>query len=225
MNYALVVAAGKGTRVKGYNVPKQFIKINNIPLIIYTLKKFQNNKNIDGIFLVTSKDDLKEMISICANYEISKLIALTKGGNSRQQSVLNGLLKLKEYGVKDNDVVLIHDGARANISDEIIDNNIEASKVYKAIITATRSVNSLVKGNSFVNEYVNRKAYYEVQTPQTFNFALILKAHLKFKGERKNTDDGMLIKKMHRKVKIVNGSSLNFKITYNEDIELFKKLI
>lgn len=225
MNIALIVASGKGTRLHENSIPKQFIKVNDKPLVCYTIEAFQEHKDIDKIVIVTSKEYKKEMESICDAYNFFKVAIVVEGGSSRQESVLNGLKALKKLNVQDDDIVLIHDGVRALISQEIISNNILGCQNYNAVSTAIPATDTIVKtkGKEVFEDTLNREELIQVQTPQSFKFKIIYDAHLNC--VRSFTDDASLVKNCNQDIHIVKGSFLNFKITYKEDLELFKKII
>lgn len=223
MNIALIMAAGKGTRINS-SIPKQFLLINDKPLICYTLDIFQNHSSIDEIVIVTKEEYVLTMEDLCKKYIYSKVKLIIKGGSSRQESVYLGLKSLKQIQIKDEDIILIHDAARALVSEKIIAQNIEGCKKFSAVTTALRISDTVVKSkdSTYIDTYLNRDELFEVQTPQTFKYYLILKAHESFKNQV--TDDSSLVQKIHP-ISIIDGSRMNFKITYLEDIELFKKLL
>ncbi len=227
MNIALILAAGKGTRVKSSRIPKQFMLINKKPLIAYTLESFQNQPEIDKILLVTNKEYLLTMQEICCKYKIDKLCGIIKGGSTRKESVYNGLMYLKSNKTQDEDIILIHDGARALVSNDIIKDNINSCLKYNAVTTVIPSQDTIIsscKGDT-LDATLNREELYQVQTPQTFKFELILKAHENALNLKQNiTDDTKLVKLLNKDVHLVLGSTLNFKITTDEDVKIFEFL-
>lgn len=228
MNIGLIVAAGKGTRIKSINIPKQFISINKKPLIVYTLETFQQHNLIDKIIIVTNSEYLNEMQDICDKYSLSKVCYIVQGGNTRKESVFNGLLKLKELGVNKDDIVLIHDGARALVSDDIITNNIEECIKNNACTTAIKLTDTAIKSldKKTIETYLNRDEIFLIQTPQTFKFDLILKAHEnELVDNNLITDDTSLVLNLNHNVSLVEGSRMNFKVTTDDDLEFFKKIV
>ena len=143
----------------------------------------------------------------------------------RQESVFNGLKEIKSFAT-DNDIVLIHDAARPLISKEIISNNIEACLKHDAVTTALLSKDTVIHSinQQSINDVPNRKELYQSQTPQTFRLSLILKAHEENK-KSDATDDAQLVLSLGKNVFIVEGSSLNFKVTTDEDLTMLKALI
>lgn len=221
MNIGLILASGKGTRMNS-SLPKQFIKINNKPLLIYTLERFERNSDIERIVLVVDKDYFSSVKKMIAEYHITKITDIVFGGITRKESVYNGLCALKKLNVKNNDIILIHDSARALVSDKIITDNINACKEFEAVSTAYKCIDTIIENREEQTyKVLNRDNLYQIQTPQTFKFELIMKAH-ELNIDKNASDDAQLMNSIGKKVHLVNGSKKNFKITYQEDIELFK---
>lgn len=217
-NYALIVAGGKGKRV-GRDISKQFICINNKPIIWYTIKAFENCEHIDGIVVVISKDDMEYFNeNVLEAYDFKKILAVVEGGVERQDSVYNGLLMMK-----DCDIVLIHDGARPFVSEKIINEGIEYAKLYGAAACGVMPKDTIKVKNSngFSKETLQRDALFAVQTPQCFEYNSIKKAHEFIKKEKLMvTDDTMVIEKLGKTVYLYEGSYTNIKVTTPEDIEI-----
>lgn len=226
---AIVLSAGKGKRMNS-NIPKQYMLINNKPILFYSLKVFQENKNIDDIILVSGKEDViycKE--EIVEKYNFTKVKNIIEGGKERYNSVYNALMY-----IENTNYVFIHDGARPFINDDIINRAIEKVKLYKACIVGVPSKDTIkiVDDNKTIINTPNRKNTWIIQTPQCFEFNLIKKAYNIFMKKEDNTitDDAMVLEKTlnYNNIKIVNGDYKNIKITTPEDIslaELFLKLV
>ena len=221
MNIALILASGSGTRMVGLKTPKQFCLVNNKPLFLYSVEAFDKNLSIDAIVIVTQGNFVNKVQNICDENALFKVRLITEGGNTRQESVYKGLKAIKEFAQAD-DIVLIHDSARPLISQDIIDNNIVGCEKYGAVETAVKTNDTILKAGES-NEVLDRSNLYQVQTPQTFRYSIILKAHeeaLK-KGITNATDDAQLVEG----VQIVNGESTNFKITTIQDLKLFEAML
>lgn len=221
MNIALILASGSGTRMVGLKAPKQFCLVNSKPLFLYSVEAFDKNLSIDAIVIVTQANFVNKVQSICDENALFKVRLITEGGNTRQESVHKGLKAIKEFAQAD-DIVLIHDSARPLISQDIIDNNIVGCEKYGAVETAVKTNDTILKAGES-NEVLDRSNLYQVQTPQTFRYSIILKAHeeaLK-KGITNATDDAQLVEG----VQIVNGESTNFKITTIQDLKLFEAML
>ncbi|MCC5910785.1 MAG: 2-C-methyl-D-erythritol 4-phosphate cytidylyltransferase [Clostridiaceae bacterium] len=214
---AIIVAAGKGKRMgKGFN--KQYILLKDKPILAYTINVFERSKYVDEIILVVGIDEIdyveKEIIK---KYDFQKEIKIVAGGKERQDSVYEGLKVVRD----DCSMVLIHDGARPFLKEEIICRSIEGVKETGAVIVAVQ-VKDTIKVVNHQGEVVNtpeRNGLWAVQTPQTFNCSLLKNAH---EAVRKKgmvvTDDAMMVEALGHKVKVVEGSYDNIKITTPEDL-------
>lgn len=201
----IITAGGSSTR---FGENKLLYPLDNKPLILNTIEKFIN---------------IADEIVISASSEIEKIVAkkypkikFAQGGNCRQQSVLNALEKL-EY----KDYVLIHDGARPFITEEIIKKTIKEVKEKKAVVVGIKAIDT-VKIYNKKNEIIStpdRNTLFYAQTPQAFEYDLIYKAHKKFEKELENfTDDSSLLEKLNYKVYFIEGNYSNKKITVKEDL-------
>lgn len=227
MNIAIILAGGSGTRM-GSDTPKQFIDIYGKPLIIHTIEAFNRNKSIDYIAVICKKEFQDDFKIWVRQYGISKVKWIVDGGNSRQESVFKGIEALKDF-CKDDDILIIHDSARPLISQRIITENIEFTKKYKAVNTVIPSTDTIIKSlnGEEIEEVPKRKELYLVQTPQSFQYQLIRRAHKEaLKNDIKEvTDDCQLVLNLGHKVHLVKGDRLNFKITTFEDLLILKSLI
>lgn len=222
MNSVIILAGGKGKRM-GTDISKQFIKLKNKPILYYTLKKFIDNKNIDNIVLVLPSDEIeycKKEVLEKYNLKVDKIVV---GGAERQDSVYNGLM-----AIDDSEIVLIHDGARAFLSDEIINDGIKYAKEHGAAAPGVTPKDTIkIKGNdNFSESTPDRDKLIAIQTPQVFKRDLILSCHQKIKEHGESvTDDTMVVEKYGHKVYLYNGDYSNIKITTPEDLILGEKLI
>ena len=175
MNFALILAAGSGSRMGNSDRPKQFLPIYGKPLMVHTIEAFEMHDEIDGVVIVTNESYIDQVKVWCKQYDLSKVKAVVAGGNSRQISVYNGLIALKEIA-NDSDIVLIHDAARPLISSKIISSNIEACKKYDAVDTVIKATDTIIvsKDNETLSSIPNRSELYQGQTPQSFKLCLIL---------------------------------------------------
>ena len=229
MNIALICAAGNGTRMGSTSREKQFLLVNEKPLFIYAVEQFEKNPHIDAIVIITNVQYLDEVNDLCNKYQINKLRDVVEGGSTRQESVFNGLSALKEYGVNNEDIVLIHDAARPLVSQRIIDDSINECQKSGAVDTVIEATDSLIKSvdGKAIDETLNRNEIYMSQTPQTFKFGIIYNAHLRATTDKPEnvTDDIRLVKLYGNKVSMVKGEKSNFKITTPEDLDLFEKYV
>ena len=219
---AIIPAGGKGFR-SGFSTPKQYLKVNGKEIIVYTLQTFQKNKLINKILIAAEPEYFSLLLKLVRKYELNKVKLIVEGGSTRQQSVFNAVLA-SEAG--DNDLLIVHDAARALLPSDVLTNAILTAKKSGNALVCIKAKDTLIKGKKSVDEYLNREEVYYVQTPQIFKYKDLYKALIK--AEKENfigTDESMLVKKIGKKVNIVEGSVFNFKITTKEDVELFKKLV
>ncbi|HHV30594.1 2-C-methyl-D-erythritol 4-phosphate cytidylyltransferase [Acetivibrio mesophilus] len=221
---AVVVAAGKGTRMN-MDINKQYIKVCGIPLLARTLKVFEDCSLIDEVVLVVSNSDMfycKQ--NVVEAYELKKVKMLVAGGEQRQDSVYNGLIQVNN----ESDIIIIHDGARPFINDEIIENCIEAAQEYGASTVAVPVKDTIKSADSggFVKETLERSTLWAIQTPQAFLKDVIIKAHEKAADDGfYGTDDTVLAERMGIRTKLVMGSYNNIKITTREDLTFAEAVI
>lgn len=221
-NVAVILAGGKGKRMNA-PVSKQFIEIEDKPVIYYTLKKFENCDDIDEIVLVLPKDEVDyfvENIQSKYNFKISKIVI---GGKERSDSVYNALSELE-----DTDIVLIHDGARAFVSEKIIKDGIKNAKKFGAAAPGVtpKDTIKMKDNNSFSKETPVRETLVAVQTPQCFKFSMIKECHRKVREENIIvTDDTMVVERYGNKVYLYEGDYRNIKLTTEEDLILAREFI
>lgn len=229
MNYALVIAGGAGNRM-GQDIPKQFIHVDNCPIIIHTLKCFENHPDIDGIAVVCLNGWETVLQSYANQFNVSKLKWILPGGKTGFESIHNGLIGLKDAGVKDEDLVLIHDGVRPLLSQEIISSNIAICKSYGYAITGIQCREAiLLSEDGFKSEKsIPRDMLIRTQTPQTFRMKNIWEAHeeaIKVGNINSVASCTLIAELGGRTMHIVPGSEKNIKVTTTEDIEILKALM
>ena len=228
-NFVIIVAAGKGVRM-GSPKKKQFLCIDEIPILTHTVRAFDKCEDTHEIILVVPKED----IDYCQKYiidpfKLKKTIRLITGGKTRQDSVFNGL-KLVHDMVESakQTIVMIHDGVRPFIDDNIIKNCIKKAVKYGACIPVVQITDTIkqISSDSCVKKTLSRESIYCAQTPQTFKLGLILDAfEHAIKTDFSGTDDASLIEHFKHDVYIVKGSKHNIKITTPEDLILGKYLL
>jgi len=224
---AIIPAGGKGLRIgitrNGSAVPKQYLKTKGKELIAFTLQTFQKNRDIDRIIVAAEPDYFNILIRLRNKYKLTKLKLIVEGGATRQDSVYNALLSSQ---AEPDDLIVVHDAARALLPQEVLTNAIMTAKKKGNALVCIKAKDTLIKGDSSVKEYLNRDEVYYVQTPQIFKHKDLLKAMNKaFRENFVGTDESMLVKRIGRKVNIVEGSVFNFKVTTKEDVELFREII
>lgn len=223
MNSVVIVSAGRGSRMKA-DINKQFLKIRGKEVIAYTIDKFYNNKNIEEIIIVVREDEKEFFKANIIDKYGYKNIKIAFGGQERQDSVYNGLKVLD----KNCEIVLIHDGARPFVTDEIIEKSIKCAKKYNCAIVGVpvKDTIKIVNENNDVCDTPNRNTLWSIQTPQVFDYSLIMNAHEKAKAdEYYGTDDSMLMEYLGYNVKVVEGSYNNIKITTPEDLKIAEEIL
>ena len=219
---AIIPAGGKGTR-SGSATPKQYLKFDGKELIAYPLQTFQKCRLINEIIIAADQNYFPTLEKIVKKYKLTKVSKIVKGGKERQGSVFNAL---NSISLKDNDLVAVHDAARALLPLPVLKNAILNAKENGNALVCIPAKDTLVKGKSKVETYVDRKNIFYVQTPQIFKFETLKRAMLKAKKDKfLGTDESMLVSRIGEKINIVEGASINFKITTKEDIEIAKKLL
>jgi 2-C-methyl-D-erythritol 4-phosphate cytidylyltransferase len=214
-NFVLIVGGGIGTRM-GEGIPKQFILLDNKPILFHTIDKFSA---LADIALVLPPDHFSYWDSLCENYNFQKKVTLIAGGNSRFDSVYQGLCSFAEDGI-----VAIHDAVRPLVSAKLI------SELFKQAYKVGNAVpcipirDSLRKLNGLNNTAVNRSEYTIIQTPQCFAISEIKKAYEIVQG-KDYTDDASIFESAGGKIHLIEGEACNIKITYKEDLFIAKALI
>ncbi len=214
---AILLAAGSGKRMNS-TVHKQYMMLAEKPMLYYALKAFDESAVTD-IVLVTGVGEITYCKQeIVDRYRIHKVRAIVEGGRERYHSVYAGL---KAAG--DSDYVLIHDGARPLVTEDIIARSIETAKAYGACVVGmpVKDTIKVVGTDGFAKETPERKKLWQVQTPQSFSYPLILEAYEKVValGDDTVTDDAMVLERITgQQVRVIEGSYRNIKITTPEDL-------
>lgn len=227
-NYALILAGGYGSRM-GEEVPKQFLFLENQPIIIYTLLAFQRHPDIQGIGVVCLNGWESVLNSYARQHDISKLKWVFPGGKDGQESIHNGIFGLKESGCSDEDLVLVHDAVRPMVSQTIISLNIAICHRYGYAITGIPCREAILASEDGFSATISipRDKLIRTQTPQTFRLGDLLHAHeeARIKGLFHSVSSCTLLAELGGyEMHIVPGSEKNIKITTPEDMEILKAL-
>ncbi|MBC8183097.1 2-C-methyl-D-erythritol 4-phosphate cytidylyltransferase [candidate division KSB1 bacterium] len=215
---AIIAAGGRGVRMAA-SINKQFLEINNKPIIAYTIEKFNQSSLIDDIVIVVPEEWIEFVSeSIVSKYNFSKVSKIVKGGETRQKSIFAGLKELEENVTH----VVIHDAVRPLINRQILENVINKGKEVGAAIVAVRAQDTVKRVNeNKIESTLNREIIWLAQTPQVFQKDIILKAYQKAaKDNISATDDSALVERMGVTVEVVEGSYSNIKITNPADLGL-----
>lgn len=224
LKVAIIPAAGKGRRMQSER-NKQFLILNQRPLLSYTIDVFQKCDKVDRIIVVVNENEIdfcRE--SIVEKYQFDKVSSVIAGGNERQDSVMNGLREIPP----ETTTVIIHDGARPFVTLRIIENAIEALNGYSGVIVGVPLKDTIKRVNekNEVLETLDRDTLISVQTPQVFPPEELMKAYQRARMDGfHGTDDALLVERIGGQIKVVNGSYENIKITTPEDIILAEAIL
>lgn len=221
----LIVAGGKSIRFGG-EVPKQFRSIAGRPMLSWSIDSFERAGSIDDIVVVVAEEFMLHTTQkVIDPYNFEKIRKVVIGGESRRESVLNGLKALPGT----TNFVAIHDGARPLIDPGDIDRVVSVGVEAKAAILAAKASDTIKRvRDSFIISTLDRDVLYQAQTPQVFQHDLILQAHLEFDdqdGDEVITDDASLLEKRGFKVRAVEPVMPNFKVTTAEDLRMAETIL
>jgi 2-C-methyl-D-erythritol 4-phosphate cytidylyltransferase len=226
MTYALIFAGGTGYGMGPGSKPKQFLELYGKPVIVYTLEHFENHKDIDEIVVVCIESHIIELQRLLDRFGITKVSLIVPGGKTGHDSIYNGLAALKKKAA-DDDIVLIHDGVRPLITEELITDNIEAVRKYGAAITVEPARESVVQSNDWskIGDVTNRNQVYIAKAPQSFYYKLIVDAYERANEEnRKTVDSAQLCSLYDIPMYMIRSTKNNIKISVPEDYYMFKAL-
>ncbi len=209
----VIVAGGKGLRM-GSKVKKQFLSVKGEMIIVTTIKAISKSKYVDGIIVVTGKDDIGFIEKAVRDYGLSKVEKVVCGGDTRSESVKNGLMNVGEC-----DIVAIHDGVRPMVEEDCINKCIEDAFLYGASALGISPKDTIkVVENNEISHTLDRSSLCSIQTPQCFKCSIINEAYENFNPDF--TDDCAQVEALGYKVHITEGSYKNIKITTPEDIQI-----
>ena len=226
MTIALIFAGGTGKRMNSRSKPKQFLEMHGKPIIIYTLEHFEYHEEIDGIVVVCIKEWITELKGLLKRYGITKVVKIVSGGATGHDSVYNGLTAMKD-SMGNDDIVLIHDGVRPLIDEELITLNIEAVKRYRNAITCEADKESQIRSfdGKTVFEMPPRDQMYTAKAPQSFYYGDIKTLYEMAKEDGiKSIDSAQLCSLYHKEMHMVKSTSNNMKITEPADFYICRAL-
>lgn len=227
MNIGLIIAGGIGARM-GQDIPKQFLTVNDRPVIVYTLEAFQRHPKIDSIAVVCVEGWEQVLSSYARQFGISKLDVVVPGGENGQASIRNGVFELEKHYSPD-DIVLIHDAIRPMVSEEIITDCIDVAERFGNAITVIQCAEAMLTTDDGIvstGQY-NRDHLKRTQTPQAFRLGDICELHREALqiGITNSVASCTLMVEMGKQLYFSKGSERNVKLTTVEDIDIFKSLL
>ena len=228
MNIALIIAGGSGNRM-GQDIPKQFINVYDKPVIIYTLDGFQNHPMIDAIEVVCLDGWHDVLWAYAHQFNISKLKWVVSGGETGQESIRNGVYNL-EGKVDDDDIVIVHDGIRPLVEDEVLTDVINTASKYGNGVTSLPYNEQIFIVNpddiSTTKQFIPRETIRRVSTPQAYRFKRLLSAYKeafeKGIGIRGSAYTNTMMVELGETLHFAAGSDKNIKLTTKDDLEMFK---
>ncbi len=228
MNYAIVLAGGKGQRFGSGKVSKQFIELTGVPMIIYSLMTAEKNKNIDEVCIVVAEKEEENVKRWIKKYNITKAVYFAPPGKERQQSVYHGL---EVIPAKARDTVMIMTSVCPFVSQKTIDKHYEMIKDYDATITVVKATDAITFSNDGkrVNRTLQKKKIYLQQGPQVFRYGTLLLGHKMYMEDEKYrktdvTEDSELVLNIGVECYMVMGDRFCIKVTYPEDLAIAESL-
>ena len=227
-NIALIIAGGVGSRM-GYDIPKQFVKVYDKPVLLYTLEGFQQHKMIDSIVCVCIAGWEEELQEYANSYGITKLKMIVPGGDTGQESIRNGVFAINQFAQEDDNII-IHDGIRPMVDDYVL------TDVLNVCITKGNAVTSLPYNEQIflvdpqqpdtTRQYIPRETLRRVSTPQAYKLSKLVWAYTKAFEEKigiyGSSYTNTMMVELGERLNFAAGSDKNIKLTTPDDLELFK---
>ena len=230
MNIALIIAGGVGSRM-GLEIPKQFVKINDKPVIVYTLESFEKNEKIDAIEVVCIDGWEEDLKQYAEEYGITKLKWIAKGGNSGQESIRNGIYNLIDNGVDKDATIIIHDGVRPMLDQEIIDDVIAKCEEFGNGVSSMPYNEQifLIDDEKSTTKYIPRETLRRVVTPQAYKLEKLDWAYHKAFAENigisGSSYTNTMMVELGERLYFAAGSDKNLKLTTLDNLAVFKAML
>lgn len=218
--YAIIVAGGSGSRMQSI-VPKQFLSINGLPVLMHTLLAFHNSGSKPQLILVLPANYHDYWVQLCTTHNFNISHQLVSGGETRFHSVKNGLGLIPD---NEDSLIAVHDAVRPLTSREIIDQSYQYAATNGNAVAAVKSRDSIRQLKDGSSIALTRDEIYLVQTPQTFKSAQLKKAYLQPYSPH-FTDDASVVEATGIKINLIEGSYQNIKITFAEDVAIAELLL
>lgn len=226
MNIAVIIAGGSGQRM-GQDIPKQFINVYDKPILLYTLESFQNNSLIDAIEVVCIEGWDNVLWAYAKQFNIDKLKWIICGGKSAQESIRNGVFHLKEI-CNENDVIIIHDGIRPLVDDEVLKDVIDKCNEFGNGVTSLPYNEQIfvIDDEKSTTKYIKRESLRRVSTPQAYRYGKLVWAYEKAFSEEigiyGSSYTNTMMVELGERLYFAKGSDKNIKLTTKDDLEIFK---
>ena len=233
MIYAEILAGGKGTRMGNTEMPKQFLKIGNKPIIVHTIEAFLLNERINKIIITTPKQWIQHTNDLINKYvpeQLKEKIAVCEGGSDRNESIMSGIRYIEEnFGINEEDVIVTHDAVRPFLTHRIINDNIDTALEFGACDTVVPAFDTIVESvdGDIISDIPRRYFMYQGQTPQSFRIKELVELYNSLSDDEKKilTDAAKIFVVKGKNVKLVQGETFNIKITTPYDLKLANALV
>ena len=229
MNVAIIAAGGRGARMGGGGgrAPKQFLEIAGTPVVVHTLRRFEECATVAEVFVVVPQGEVQAFLELAEKFSLRKLARVVAGGETRTESVWRGLRDLR---AEDVGVVAVHDAVRPLVTPEEIDATVRAAEATGAAVLAARAVDTVKESDGAeparVARTLDRARLWHAQTPQCFRYELLRRAYESAKAlGLEATDDSALVERLGATVSIVEGDARNIKITTAQDFALAEVIV
>ncbi len=226
-NYVILLAGGVGKRMQ-LDIPKQFLRVNGKPIIVYTIENFQRNKQIDKIIVVCVKEWIEYLKKLIQEYSLSKVKWITEGGNTSHDSIRNGVFYLRDK-IQSDDFVVIHDAVRPILPQKAIDEVIRVAHENGNASSAVACHPPIVYTEDFKSgiKDIDREHVMLASSPQAFRYDIALKCYEKAEKENRHdfTFTSSLLIYCGERVYFARGTTCNIKVTHKEDVALFSALL
>ncbi len=229
--YAGILAGGQGTRMGNVPMPKQFLLLNDKPIIIHTIEKFILNSKFQKIIIATPKEWMNHTKDVLKKYKIDlPQVEVTEGGTDRNGSIMNIVEYIKEnYGLTSDDILVTHDAVRPFLTHRIIEQNIENGLKYGAVDTVIEAIDTIVESEDgeFITSIPVRDVMFQGQTPQTFNIEKLKSIYSQLTSDEKEilTDACKMFAIKGEKVKLLRGEIFNIKVTTPYDLNVANAIL
>lgn len=230
MNIAIIFAGGVGLRMCNNSLPKQFMRVNSIPIIIHTLQVFQNHDEIDKIYISILPSHRQTLVGLLSRYGITKVAGVVDGGETGQDSIYNALVAAAAENPADS-VVLVHDGVRPIVLDEVISKNIQGVHEHGSAITCFPTFETILvsENGEHITSIPTRRHVYKAQAPQSFRLGELIACHEALRGTPERygdlVDSCSVYRKAGKTAHMIMGNYGNIKVTRPEDVFILQGLM
>lgn len=231
MIYGAMLAGGVGSRMKSATIPKQFLEVEGKPIILYTLQNMLKVERFDYIYIATHKDYLDYMKDMVTKYASNpEKVCVIEGGKERMDSIHNVTTAIvKDNGLHEDDVIVIHDAVRPLVTEKILNDSIDAAKEYGACVCGLPAVDTMLysEDGKVVTNIPERSKLYNGQAPDSFHLPRFLEMQDNLTPEQKAviTGTSQICTMNNQPIYIIEGDALNFKLTTDGDLQMFKGMV